>query len=618
MNTDGLNLSSSIRGKADQVAPQTSAKSKGQNKDGREPQEFSQVLQAKSSPSPVAPKDTKVQARQAEKMRDSRRTETQDELPSVKERNLEKLEKPTAKKKAGSEREQAMLDFMDSMESELGIPPQRMVEAMALLPDNKMLQTPEDSASQVIDQLDLPPEQAELAYSKYMGLLGQLSQMQAPAQSPAVALVAQQQAQNAALGGMNAQTLSARDKREILNDSLDRMNQRFFMQGPNSFQTAQKISDPMSMRSPGEGLMDRLNAAQTPIDGRSQFNAEAMNPKVDTSLLQQQQYSRPTNAMSPEQAQAMQSQMQKADGGEIPPELLAKLSALGASAAALGQSVQKTPSGRQMIDAQEGQGPAGASNFQVSGLGASALSALQGKSSGEMSDDADFGSSDSETGFAKSDALGTKGELGGLHGQDHQLGFREALQTAGGSAAAGQTRNPDQAQNMQKLMDQAQMIVRKGGGEAVVKLNPEGLGEVSMKVVVKDGRVNLEMTASSKEAKKLIEESIGDLKMGLGAHKLAMDSVKVDVGNDAKSGLNQQQQQNPRQDLMNQQNREQARQFFQNFRDENMGKREPFFEMPGIKAYGRPQQGPPALTEASRSERRAVVDGRGERMNLVA
>src|SRR5690606_12064167 len=63
------------------------------------------------------------------------------------------------------------------------------------------------------------------------------------------------------------------------------------------------------------------------------------------------------------------------------------------------------------------------------------------------------------------------------------------------------------AQNVQHLLKQAEYIVKKGGGEAKIMMNPEGLGEVHMKIQVNDGNVSVEMNAETNEAKKLIESS---------------------------------------------------------------------------------------------------------------
>ena len=78
-----------------------------------------------------------------------------------------------------SKQQQAMLKFMDSMENEFGIPPTRIVEAMAQLPADAQESPPIETAPQVIDKLNLPEEQQDRALAMYVAML---SQMKAPPQ----------------------------------------------------------------------------------------------------------------------------------------------------------------------------------------------------------------------------------------------------------------------------------------------------------------------------------------------------------------------------------------------------------------------------------------------------
>jgi flagellar hook-length control protein FliK len=189
---------------------------------------------------------------------------------------------------------------------------------------------------------------------------------------------------------------------------------------------------------------------------------------------------------------------------------------------------------------------------------------------------------------------------------------------AAGKLAGGKETSANDA-NMEKLVGQAKIVANKGGGEAIVKLNPEGLGEVKLKIAVKDGRVQVEMATESNEAKKMLESTVGELKHALNSQKLSVDSIKVDVGNqlasdqknpDGKNG--QDQSMNFRQDP----GREQARQFFANMREESMARREPFAETGAIRDYQRPAT-PIAEKRASPASRYAGT-GRGEKMNIVA
>lgn len=127
------------------------------------------------------------------------------------------------------------------------------------------------------------------------------------------------------------------------------------------------------------------------------------------------------------------------------------------------------------------------------------------------------------------------------------------------SASNKTTSVPDE--NVQAIINQAKFLVTKGGGEMTVKMTPEGMGEVQLKVMLDQGKVNIEMNSHDKNVKKLIEDSLSDLKSSLALHQMSVDHVKinsVDVVNAAHntqlqsnlSGSQSEQQQNQ---MLNQQ-----------------------------------------------------------------
>jgi flagellar hook-length control protein FliK len=198
-----------------------------------------------------------------------------------------------------------------------------------------------------------------------------------------------------------------------------------------------------------------------------------------------------------------------------------------------------------------------------------------------------------------------------------------ATAMGGAAAAAGATRpgaEADAQSNVQALIKQAQYMIKKGGGEASVKMNPEGMGQVHLRIMVSEGKVNVEFKTETAEAKKMLESNIGDLKNSLSIHRLAVDHVKVDVGNqlanssDHKPGQEQQQfKQDPQ--------REQARQFFNQFHEDNSARREGYYDTKGAKAYSRSKPVEalrPGDDAQSVQTRRDLGTGRGSGLDLVA
>src|SRR5690606_27235591 len=120
-------------------------------------------------------------------------------------------------------------------------------------------------------------------------------------------------------------------------------------------------------------------------------------------------------------------------------------------------------------------------------------------------------------------------------------------------------------ENVEKIMTQAQTLAQKGGGEMKIQLNPEGLGEIHLKVHVKEGQVGLQMLTESQDAKKLIESSLNELKLALGEHKLNLNDIKVDVSQKMSQEMLQQDAR-----------REDAREFLSQFRQFNEGFKQAF------------------------------------------
>lgn len=115
--------------------------------------------------------------------------------------------------------------------------------------------------------------------------------------------------------------------------------------------------------------------------------------------------------------------------------------------------------------------------------------------------------------------------------------------------------------NIGEIMNKAQYLVTKGGGEVTVRMSPEGLGELQLKVIFQDGKLNIEMQTQNKDIKKLVEESLTELKSGLAAHRLSLEHVKINTVDATNADNNTQFQSNLNQRGSQDQAREQWREF---------------------------------------------------------
>ena len=620
MNIDGLNLGPPLRGGTSDVGSTRGRPNKGpisEERSERKPDSFADVLESRDAKPAVPKENASVKVQTTEN--GSRRADSKEE-PAVKAQVVEKLDKPKAKKEAGGAREKAMQEFMDSMESEFGISPQRMVAAMAQLPQEKMLQNPTETASQVIASLNLPPEQAVKAMKMYTGLLQQLSQL--PKSQPTVLdQMSEDQRQsyvNQELLKMNDQS-SGKD-RKLREGAAASLLAQDGQKGIKSDPSIKGQAKPQMFESKAD-----LNKKETGADLKAEFAAMAagQRPEASTKAERQDKAGFFSAAGALTQSGSAASAAGPAVSEAPPPELMAKLSQLGISSSELNQALQKMPTGAKVVSVDQAgpQAPTLDSKGFSLGLGGVFGKGASGQGSDSGAFAGDDSANDSDSPGSQSPMSSSEGLAQGLRpnslSHDKPLGFSQTLQSAGGAGAVGSNQRADAAQaNIDKLMSQTNMIVRKGGGEATIRMTPEGMGEVQLKVMVKDGKVNIEMSTETKEAKRMIESSMADLKLSLGQHKLSVENVKVDVG--LSNGRDHSQQQKGF-DMNRDQSRENASQMFQQFREENADRREPFFEMPGIKAYQRPNAGPKPLQAAPEKVASArVLEGRGERMNLVA
>jgi flagellar hook-length control protein FliK len=511
-----------------------------------------------------------------------------DEEPDLKTKNEQELVVDLKGRKSQSQREKLMLEFMDSMESEFGIPPTRIVEAMANLSVKDLLKSPEETASQIVEKLELSPEQESRMEALYVGLLTKLSKL--PDSQPEKMLVPTHERMAAMQMLASPQAFTAeRQRRTMLNNSLNRLSQQFFMNGPESTQVADNVLAAQSLKTE--------STANPLLNDRSPQLMAYQDQKAAIDLSQ-----------IPRQTQTTPSSYK---------ELAERMAQLGLSAEAVNEAVRNAPRdvqvqalrAEQVANGQINQSPEEGQNIPlaINMTNVAQKPNLQGEMARQDSGDSGRMSKGrtSENDFFLSQP---KPEMNSAKADFSLPGVVTVASPAGGKVPA--------ESNIQQIMNQAQYMIKKGGGEAVVKLNPEGMGEIRLKVAVNEGKVNLQMAANTKEAKSLIESSLSDLKTSLGAHNLKVDSIKVDVGNQLSSDNNNT---NSQSGFRFDQGREQARQFLGNFHEENSANRGYFYEAPALRAYN-PVKNPEPLgpaEEAQSRARRYIGEGRGNGLNLV-
>jgi flagellar hook-length control protein FliK len=165
-----------------------------------------------------------------------------------------------------------------------------------------------------------------------------------------------------------------------------------------------------------------------------------------------------------------------------------------------------------------------------------------------------------------------------------------------------------EAQNVKELIGQAQSLIKNGGGEMKIQMNPHGLGEVTMKINVENGNVRVEMLAENGETKSLLEKGALELKSSLASHRLNLEEIKVDTSKDMFTDLSDKQKDAERQ---------LAEQFMGEFRRNNQSWREGFADFVGARAYKSQTQDEAENPLLAMNQAQAARNA-SRRLNLVA
>lgn len=444
----------------------------------------------------------------------------------------------------------AALKFMKSMEEEFGISPEMLVQVMSN-------QQPVGAKNNFLKQLGLEGSDLKRAEFLYQNMLKEMAQ-----ENMANYLKSNNSEMNVEI--LSSQELRKRD----LNQSIDRMSSAFFLNDVRA--PYGRPQQPLPLQNP---------TPINPMNESQQYQQMMAKSDVGTDGA----FAIPTGmeSVTPQQAGQLSG---LANQNQIKPQNANELSIknnsdtdLRALAAVAAAQTPATPSGN--VQSQLGEG----SDFSEQGADLADLT--KGNETSKVQED-----SFASTFSVKSEAGPAKPELG---------------LAALASPDAGAKESPEDAMNVRNLIQNAQVLMKKGGGEMKVQMHPEGMGQVDLKVGVKDGRVDVQILAETADAKRLLEKNIGDLKLNLTAQKLQVDNIKVDVSQNAEKNLSQDQQG----DL----NREQARQFLGQFRDEREAMRSGVFDLPRLRSY---KPSPDTKVDIDTSDKPAAKNS--TRLNVIA
>ncbi len=621
---------------------------------------------------PDKPVKSKVHSRteRGEKEGIDQKAEPRTDQPVDKKLQVDKKEIETANPQQKHSREQVIQKFMDSFESEFGIPSTRLVEVMENLTPEQLRLPPEQTAELIISKLGLDQQDQERAQAMYVAMLLVLSKVETKP-TPLMATN-----ESVAIGKLAVDKNQLMKERTAnLNQAVDQVNQNFWsVNSPKELISTQHLSsDPVARALMNERMNPVKGFASASASDSASASASAFVSDTDLSMSVESDVdsqikssdSQPTEGLSQSQLVSGNQQKQVASSlRNLPPHLQAQLKEVsqGTSLVAMAQKVaqeqlsQLSSADREKlskIDLTELNNQNSSGTKSVTDLTEQLIQNLNGEipmddSQQSMSDqsskqgqqnNSDFmfnsGQKSSKNDLQKKliekgiDSQETLKKLESLHQQllsGDPLNQIQPLKDNGqnfsvGGASSFVMTPVEHEKNVQQILSQAQYLVKKGGGEIKVQMTPEGLGQVQLKVELQDGKVNVHVQAESPEVKKTIESSLAELKTSLAAHKLSMEHIKVDVVNSTSTDVSAQNQNQGQAGNGGQFERDQTRQFWQQFQQNfgNQNARSSFYEVGDTRNYGRKQPDPiEPMSSASQVRGQRIIEGRGQGLNVVA
>lgn len=529
-------------------------------------------------------------------------------------------------------RRAAIQSFMQKMETKLGIEPSDIVQAFQQLSVEELAAPPEQNVDKIISFLDLDLQQQQIARTFFDEMLAQSS-----AQSIAEYLKATDRELSLSVMSQNQM------RQERLQKGLTNMNQQFFTQTQN--QTApQVVNDPQQSQTVTPEFWAASGAATGGTAGyvagssaqtTSQLvgNGQAGASGLSSMVPQMQNFSVGPDVSMPAVTQeastasstgmplgkewsASASEGSTMNASDIEKMVAAGKNSIGKSAYGLNPQVsssqsmtQKSMGSLSMSDLGVGSPESGA-QWQMSGAAGNGQQQTSTGEDGQSMSGSNSGLQD----------MANSGEVIEADGMEFQVKAESSGAAATSSNAqstvvakspsfmlSSQPTDAEQAQNMKEVVSQANLLVKKGGGEMKIALNPEGIGQVNLKVAVQDGQVSVEMVTESNEAKKILEKGLGDLKANLASHKLNVDNVKVDFSGEVAKQFDHAHDEAQRQSAQN---------FMEQFRHQNQSWRQNFFDIPGGGVSEHPNEGGPQdeLTQVQNGQKKSS----SRRLDLVA
>jgi len=88
---------------------------------------------------------------------------------------------------------------------------------------------------------------------------------------------------------------------------------------------------------------------------------------------------------------------------------------------------------------------------------------------------------------------------------------------------------------VQQIVESVKLLSQRGNTEMRLQLRPESLGQVLVQVRVADGNVTVRMLAETSQAQSLLQEHLPQLKSAFASQGVQVNTVNIDMGNNASA-----------------------------------------------------------------------------------
>lgn len=513
------------------------------------------------------------------------------------------------------DRDDAMENFLDRMQNEFGISPDKVMQAFQSLDIRSLAAPASETADQVLAKMgidQLPKEQQLGVKQAYHDMV--LATGEADLNEKMISI--QESVNDGALSELQADATLRH-----LNQALEELNQAFEPQDPAD-RSAIKASSARAGSASADAvakmdleiaqLMRRRDAVASSMMSGEASSADVTGPGALAIAR--------ARGLSEDDLDNVDASGDDDDSSAS--ELTAARSMAVRGSHALNEA-DSTGRSRSHADKAAGAAAVGQRAAVDSAHSASSRPASQSSSAGSS---ASLASGATSAAVSATPAVSTTNSTAianaAVAGDTSAVAPKVASGSAAGLAASQQTLNrpvtqEEEKENTRELIQQAKLVIKQGGGEMRMEMKPEGLGQVHLKVNVDNGQVTVQMVTETEQAKHLLEKSLGDLKANLAAHHLRVEHMKVDVGQEIQKQMDQQSQRES--------SRQAAQDFLGQFREERQEFRDNQMNGNGWKQYGHgPKRAKVAPDEvAAQAAVRASASARQglegmKRLNLVA